>query len=357
MNYTPNDTINLLLPSLSEAFAPTGLENDAADIIKNFVTKYADEVMSDRLGSVVALYRRTAPSVPDAPQKIMLCTHMDEACFMVQSITDDGFLKVSSATLKNDRAISSRAVIVGDERGCVDGFVPADPIHLGGASKTNGFYVDVGAHDADDAKKRISIGAMGTFRSNLVRFGENGRRLNGKALYGRTGCAILCALLKKMRDDVISLPFDLYFSFSARGLSDSGKLPPSTANIIKPDIAIMIGAAKEDCANGLCGKDIALGRGVFIPYSDGRVIYDRRLCEMAIETATKSNIPHTVVGECSGVTSLASIMRAAGGVRSCAMMFSARYTETASCVIDEGDIVAVLNLTKELTEALATNKR
>ena len=44
--YTPTE----LLRELSLAFGPSGCEGNVADIIREFVAPYADEVTSDRLG-------------------------------------------------------------------------------------------------------------------------------------------------------------------------------------------------------------------------------------------------------------------------------------------------------------------
>ena len=61
-NYTPTE----LLRELSLAFGPSGCEGNVADIIKEFIAPYADEVTSDRLGTVIAVYRRAEDCVRSA---------------------------------------------------------------------------------------------------------------------------------------------------------------------------------------------------------------------------------------------------------------------------------------------------
>ena len=52
--YTPTD----LLRELSLTFGPTGCEGNVADVIREFITPYADEITTDRRGTVIATYKK-----------------------------------------------------------------------------------------------------------------------------------------------------------------------------------------------------------------------------------------------------------------------------------------------------------
>lgn len=106
--YTPTE----LLRELSLAFGPSGCEGNVADIIREFVAPYADEVTSDRLGTVIAVYRRSVDgdcarsADPDEEpvtnegkpeiDRLMFAAHMDEVGFMIKSIDGDGYLKIAA---------------------------------------------------------------------------------------------------------------------------------------------------------------------------------------------------------------------------------------------------------------------
>ena len=72
--------------TLIESPSPSGYEQPAAKVFREYVTPLADEVTTDVMGSVHALLKGTG----DGPS-VMLAGHIDEIGFMVTYITDDGF--------------------------------------------------------------------------------------------------------------------------------------------------------------------------------------------------------------------------------------------------------------------------
>jgi len=61
-----------LLRELSESFGPSGFERETAAIVRREGSKYADEVLHDKIGSVILKKKGTS----DAP-KILMAGHMD----------------------------------------------------------------------------------------------------------------------------------------------------------------------------------------------------------------------------------------------------------------------------------------
>lgn len=77
-----------LLATLSNAFGPSGYEEDIRDILRKELEKYADETKIDKLGNIF-FYHHGKDNYP----KIMLSAHMDEVGFIVTYIENEGFLR------------------------------------------------------------------------------------------------------------------------------------------------------------------------------------------------------------------------------------------------------------------------
>ena len=75
-----------LLRKLTQSSSPSGNESDICDIIKDEVSKFADEVYLDALGSLIV-------HIKGAGKKVMVCAHADEIGLMVTYIDENGFLR------------------------------------------------------------------------------------------------------------------------------------------------------------------------------------------------------------------------------------------------------------------------
>src|SRR5258708_39174836 len=69
--------------------SPSGYEEKAAEIYRQYVKGFADEVKTDVHGNVAAILN------PKAEMKVMLAGHMDEIGFIIHYISDEGLLYFS----------------------------------------------------------------------------------------------------------------------------------------------------------------------------------------------------------------------------------------------------------------------
>ena len=74
-----------LLETLTNAFGPSGYEDEVQKITRDYGQKFADDVLFDRTGSVIFKYGNSGP-------KIMLAGHSDEIGYIISSIDKSGFL-------------------------------------------------------------------------------------------------------------------------------------------------------------------------------------------------------------------------------------------------------------------------
>ena len=343
-----------LLEALSLLFGPSGCEENVADAVAEATENFADEVIRDRSGGVIAVLRGQGRG------RVMLSAHMDEVGFMISSVEDDGTLKLAPLSARDPKILAGQYVTVGDARRCVNGVVGAKPIHLGEGEKLPAYsdlYVDIGASSREEAEKFVSVGDFGTFRSDFVRFGQNGRMLKGKAIDDRLGCAVLCDTLRTLRESGEPLPFDLFCAFTCReelGISGAG----CAAEAIRPDAAFIFEAtAVADVTGVESTRQVAhQGMGGAISYADRGTVYDRELVSLIFETAEKYDIPCQMKKYVSGGNDSASIRRSGTGVRVAAISAPARYIHTASNVVREDDFLAIEKLAPAVLRELASKE-
>ncbi len=361
-NFTPIE----LLKELSLAFGPSGCEGNVRDIIKEYITPYADEIIEDRLGSLVAVYKKRVAekgySIDDEPvdpdgkpdvTRLMLQSHMDEVGFMIKSVDKDGYLKIAPLSGKDPRTLASRAVTVGDEERKTQGFFGLKPTHLGGTGEFKDMYIDIGAKSKDDALTRVKVGDFGTYSSKFVVFGENDTKIKGKALDDRLGCAILCLVLRHLAETKAALPFDVCFAFTCRE-EIGGTSAQTAANLVKPDMAICLeSTAVNDLGGDRYGYVGYQGKGGCLSFMDRSTIYDKELYEFILSVGKEKNIPVQPKQYVSGGNDARVINRSLAGVRVAALSAPSRYIHTASNVIDARDFDAMTELLKAVIEALA----
>ncbi len=366
MSTNKYETQTDLLRELSLAFGPSGCEGNVADIILGCVKPYADEIIRDRLGSVIAVYKRrispeeydleaepsTVLGKPDT-ERLMLCAHMDEVGFMINSIDSEGYLKIGALSGKDPRILKGRGVTVGDEERKTIGYFGVKPVHLGGGGDFTSLYIDIGAKDKEEAEKYVQIGDFGTYRSDFVRFGDGGHKIKGKALDDRLGCTVLCTVLKNLSENGVLLPFDVYFTFTCR--EEIGSSTARTAaNLVDPDTAFIFEAtAVNDILGDVYGSVAKQGEGACVTFMDRATIHDKELYNFVFETAKARSIPVQSKNYVAGGTDAGPIQRALDGTRCLGLSVPARYIHTASNVIDERDMYYMTDLTMAILDELA----
>ena len=310
-----------LLEKLCNAFGPSGCEGNVADIIRAEISDCCDEIKTDRLGNVIAKIRGGKSGA-----KIMICAHMDEVGFMVNEITDEGYLKFSLLGGINSSVLGARPVTVGDEERKTRGIILAKAIHHKKAEdrlktvKIEDMYVDIGATDKKEAEKEVRVGDFGTFSPDFYRFGKDGAFIKSKALDDRAGCAVMIEVMREIYPERGKISGELYFCFTVReevGLSGA----KTAAQSILPDLAIVLeSTAVADIAGVDKNSRVAdLGVGGAVSLMDNSTLYDRAFCDLALKTAAENKIAVQVKRYVSGGNDAGHIHKSGYGVRTLAL--------------------------------------
>ena len=143
-----NSEAKQFLFKLLDTPSPTGFESEGQKVWMNYVGRFADSLDNDSYGNAWATLAGDESSA-----RIMLEAHADEIGFMIQNVTDDGFVYVTRIG-GSDRAIArgKRVQILG-EKGPVLGVIGNIAIHLRDREndkipEVHELYVDIGATSA-----------------------------------------------------------------------------------------------------------------------------------------------------------------------------------------------------------------
>jgi len=332
-----------LLKELSLAFGPTGCEMPTAELIIEKLNALGYSHKLDRLGNVIV----HVPSGKKDAKKLMISAHMDEVGFIVNDITDDGYIKFAPLGGFDPRVLCGKHVVFeGKDGGYVRGVIASKAIHhqspeeRTNATPIDKMYVDIGAKDKADAESLTFMAASGTFDSDFFIYGENGGFIKGKALDDRLGCAEMLYALEELKGE--SVPVDLYFCFTVREeIGFSGAR--TVAQTIAPDFAVVLETtAVADLPDVPESRRVAtLGNGGAISLMDRSTIYDRGFVRFAMVLAEKKGIPLQHKRYVSGGNDAGSIHKAGAGVRTLAMSSPSRYIHSAACVVSSDDYLSM----------------
>ena len=322
-----------MLQTLKDLCALSGIssfEEQVRDHIAALVRPYATEMRVDSIGNLIVFKKGAKP----APNKLMICAHMDEVGFMISDITEDGYLKFETAGGIDRKICIGKQVFVGEQR--VPGVIGLKAIHLTTpderkkVAKFKDFYIDIGAKDRADAESVTHIADYAVFDNTIVEFGEN--MLKAKAVDDRIGCAVMVELLKA------DLPMDCTFVFTAQ--EETGcRGAFGAAFSVKPACAMILeGTTSADSPSQPAHKKVCSpGKGPVVPFMDGGSVYSPRLFALVTETADKQGIPWQTKHFVAGGTDASSIQRTRTGTEVIGIAAAVRYLHAPSSVVSISD--------------------
>jgi endoglucanase len=287
------DTVTLL-KRLSEAVGLSGYEKPVRALIKKEFSRYADEVRTDKMGSLIALKRgQPVDKAETPPRRIMLAAHMDEIGLMVSGV-EEGFLRVEPVGGVDKRLLVSQPVTVhstGDGPRDLPGVVASVPPHLLSSQERKKIvpfeklFVDVGLPQ-DKTEKMVHIGDLISFRQEALEL--KGGLLTGKAMDNRASVAavILCMeLLAGMQHN-----WDVYAVATVQeevGLK--GALTGAFG--VNPDVAIAIDVTWAEQSGVPQDQTFPMGKGPTIGVGPN---FHPALHQALLETAQAQEIPYHI---------------------------------------------------------------
>lgn len=322
-----------LMKKLTGAFGPSGNEETIAQIIREEIEQYVDEIRIDTLGNLIGIKKGNG-------KKIMLAAHMDQIGFMVTYIDEKGFLRFTNlGGISVANSIHRRVKFKNGMRGVI-GY--ETEIQDWKDIKLNRMYIDIGASSREEAEKYVSIGDVAVYDSETVE--ENGKLMGG-AMDDRAGCAVLIQTLK----DLSQSPHEIYFVFTVQ--EELGLRGAKTAAYgLNPDIAIAVDVTATGDTPKARTMAVELGKGAAIKVIDRSVLCHPKVKNLMIDTAEKWNIPYQMEVLEFGGTDAGAIHLTRSGVPSGVLSIPCRYIHSANETIDLGDLDNSVKLLTKILE-------
>lgn len=328
-----------LLQQLTEAFGPSGYEDNIRTIVRGEVESLADEIHVDALGNLIA---RRKPSKPNGgARKIMIAAHMDEIGLIVSHVDEKGFVRFSPlGGVFRRYVLGGRVRFLNGTQGVI-GFDRLENVHeLPGADK---IYIDVGATSKKDCP--VTIGDVAAFERP---FTDLGNRMVAKSMDDRVGVLVAIETLRALQGK--PTVHDLYFVFTTQeeiGSRGAG----TSAYGIDPDIGIAVDVTPTGDTPNSFRMEMALGSGPCVKFQDLGAISDPRVVQWMIAAAEKNKIPYQREVLLIGGTDAKAIQSVRAGVPSGCISIPVRYVHSPSEMVDTSD---VQNTIKLLTAVLRT---
>ena len=329
-----------LMKALTAPRAISGYEKAISDKILPLIAPHTDKVWSDAMGNLIAYKKGTSENA----KKIMLCAHMDEIGFLVTHVDDNGFVRVTPIGGINPVAAAYTNVTFGNGvKGIMvleGGVAPAD-------IKVDKLLVDIGAKDKKEAEKKVKIGDYCALEGGFTRL--LGRRIAGRPLDDRVGCAVLIKIAEKLTETPCA--DDVYFVFSVQ--EEVGVRGAKTATFgIMPDIGLAYDVTGTGDAVGSKPMACSVGGGAAIKIKDSSVLCDRELVDELAAVAKESDIKHQFEILLAGGTDTSSMQMTGAGSRAGALSIPCRHIHSAVETCDLGDAEACVSLAEQLVLTL-----
>lgn len=288
------------------------------------------------LGSLMCTVRTGSG---DAPH-IMLDAHLDEIGLIVQSIDDNGFIRVTNCGGVDRRLLpASAALIHGREPVPAIVCTPPEALEAGfykKPGKADSFALDAGL-SAARAKECIAPGDRVTSDVPFRALGEG--LVTGKALDNRAGCAAVIRAAQLLHEDGP----DCTITAALTSMEEVGGMGAQTAAYrLAPSHAFVVDVSFSHCKGVPRHKTAALGSGPMLGFAP---CLSTRMARELADCAGKNGIPFTfeVMGGKTGTNS-DHIAACRGGVRTALLSIPQRSMHTPVEVVSIADVEAVARL-------------
>lgn len=338
-----------LLEKLSNAFGPSGLENEVVHILRKELEKCADETQVDKLGNVM-FYHEGKKGYP----KVMLSAHMDEVGFMITYIEDSGFLRFDTWGITNNIMPGQRVVFKG-ERSFIRGIIGTKPPHIMTTDEQNkivpkeDLFIDIGADNIAQANmKGADVGMMGVFDVEFMDLGDGYFR--GKALDDRAGCVVLAETFKALQDS----PYNVVAVGSVQ--EELGIRGARTAAWqVEPDIGLALEGTFVADVPGTRPDRVSskIKGGPVLTIMDRATFTHPHILKTLIKTAKQKAIPFQFKKVLVGGTDAGAIHLTKAGVPSGTVAVPCRYIHGPVSIIHIDDLKNTIRLVTEFTKAIS----
>jgi len=340
--------------SLVEAPSPSGYEQPAAALYRDYIEPIADHVGTNVMGSVHALVRGIDAERDGRRVSVMLAGHLDEIGMMVTYITAEGFIAFKPIGGVDEAVLPGMRVRVHTKEGPLLGILGRLPIHLleederKSVTKVHKMFVDIGM-SAERVKESVQVGDPITFDVGFEEFGDG--MIVSRAFDDKMGAFICAEVAREVRERG-GAAVDLVVAGTVQeeiglrgGITSAYGVDPTVG------VAVEVGHAtdypdvdKRKHGEVVCGKGPIIARGANINPTVFRLL---------VEAAEAAEVPHQFDGEPRATgTDANPIQLARGGKAAALVSVPLRYMHTPAEVLSLADVEAAITLLTEFVVRL-----
>ena len=326
------------LEKLLDAPSPSGYEQPAQRVFREYVSPFCDEVTTDVMGNVYARISGKGKNLP----RVMIVGHTDEIGLQIKYIDDKGFLYFAAVGGVDAHLTPGKRVAVHTANGPLPGVSGKKPIHLMDNKdretvvKLEAQYIDIGASDKKEAQKLVRVGDAVTFDSTFTRLQND--RVSSRGFDDKAGCFVVAEVLRLVAASEKKLAIDLYGVSSVQ--EEIGMRGGTTSCYsINPDVGICVEvdfATDQPDVEKKHNGEVALGKGPIL--ARGANI-NPHLFELLSTAAGKEKIEIQHTASPRGTGTDANVMQISrGGVATALVKIPLRYMHTTIETVSLGDI-------------------
>lgn len=282
------------LKELTESFGPAGFEREPAHVVEEYVRSLADEILRDKLGSIIFKKKGTA----ERPH-VLLAGHVDEVGFVISGIDKEtGFLTFDALGGWFDQVLLSQRVVVRTAKGDVTGVIAAKPPHLlppeelEKVVKRDKMFIDVGATSREEAEKMgVRIGDPVVPWSPFATI-RDGKVALGKAFDDRVGAFIATQVIRELKESKTDHPNTIYGAATVQ--EEVGARGATTvSHVVDPDVAVVLEVDISGDVPEIKSREAPakMGKGPSILTYDASMIPNQTLKDSTIEDLSPRPLP------------------------------------------------------------------
>lgn len=339
------DPTEKLLSELTNAFGPTGYENEVRAIVRREMTPLASELQTDGLGSLIA----RLDGASEGP-RVMMASHMDEVGAIVKYITPDGFIKLQTLGGWLDQGLINQRFLIRTSKGYVHGVTGLKTPHVMSADERRTvhdrgrLFVDVGATSIADAMDRLGIRPGDPIAPDSRFFRLNDEKLYvAKAWDDRVGLAVQIEVMKRLKR---APPPNSVFAVATAQEEIGLRGAHTSSYIVKPDIGLSIEVGVAADYPGISPDEaqerLGAGPGLFL--HDSSMLPNLKLKAFIEEVARDNGIPLQYAVLSGYGEDGAEMQKVYGGAPAINITVPTRYLHNHNGIIHRDDFDRVVDL-------------
>jgi endoglucanase len=322
------------LKALLLAPSPSGYEQPAQAVVRDYVKGFADQVTTDVHGNVIVAKN------PGAAQRVLLAGHCDQIGLVVTYIDDKGYLYTKPIGGWDPQQLIGQRMTVWTAGGPIPAVIARKPIHLlkeeerNKVVKLEEMWLDIGARDKAEAASLVMIGDPVTLELGYQEL-RNGLA-NAPGMDNITGVWVVIEALRR----AALQPLNCAIFAVSTVQEEIGLRGAYTSTFgVAPHIGIAVDVTHAtDCPtmDQKQGGDIKLGSGPVIERGPN---VNPRLFTRLVETANNQQIPYQIAAHNRGTgTDANAIQLSRAGVVTGLVSIPNRYMHSAVETIALDDI-------------------